>query len=97
MSIKQQWIEYCDGEPQYATEDEWNQFVNLIYTDWRNQQIIDDPNCSIERAWEDHDYIQERYSFVLFTRTAQEFCEIENLNSCKFATPSDPTITAESE
>ena len=85
MTIKERWNEYCDWEPQYATHDDWIQFMNLIYADWRNQQIINDPKCSMSGVSQDHDYIQEKYGFHVFANTTAEFCEVENLNAQKFA------------
>ena len=84
MTIKRRWNEYCSGEPQYATQDDWNQFINLIYAEWRHQQIINDPKCSTDRVLQDHDYIQERYGFFVFAKSTQEFSEIENLNAGRF-------------
>lgn len=84
MSIQDKWMTYCSYEPRYATQDDWFNFVNEIYTKWLDLKIKNDSKCDLNNFLDNHNYIEENYGFERFMESAPEFSELQKLDPNKF-------------
>jgi hypothetical protein len=88
MNIAQRWSNYCDHAVAYATEDDWNNFVQSVYAQWRASQIerlfghpLDQQNGSDQSG-------TQHLNFETFVQNApeyQELCAIEKSREILFS------------
>ncbi len=81
LNITKRWINYCDGEVNYATVDDWNNFVQEVFAQWWENQIKCNEQCVAGHYRDFPDNVLEKYSFEQFARRATEYQELIALSN----------------
>ena len=76
MNIQKRWKAYCSGDPHTATEDDWNNFIQTIFSKWQDKQMKADKAAPSSVGNARLTYAHEHYRFEIFVATSEEFQEL---------------------
>ncbi len=83
MDIAKRWSNYCDQEVSYATEDDWNNFVLSIYSEWCLRTVQTESHRASSGHTQPEGSVDQKSSFDTFIETAQEYQELCAIDSVR--------------
>lgn len=82
MNIKSRWLFFCAGEPEFASQEDWGRFVQMIYAEWRQEQLARNPETVCGHSPTDPKI--STYSFEEFSTHSEIYKELESVRPREF-------------
>ena len=76
MNVQKQWLNYCSGRVNEATQDDWNNFVLKLFSKWQAQQLKHDQSHPQAAGNDLLAYAAAHYSFEHFVQGSQIYQEL---------------------